>query len=370
MPRVSRTVLEIRNLHPAKAEVLLSDRRFWTEASFDAFVDRCESILFRAPQDGLTLARLAPEFAKKLGCAPGKQAEALSILGNAYRACGLLEESLQTFEKITWSRCSAHATAFCEVRLALLYIDLGRFSASLEKLNQSIAVFESNGDEKQFSIALVIRGILRIEGDGDLRLAILDLARSLAKINARLRPRLFYTAIHNLSVAILMAATDIGDLSTIMSLIEMARRELRRRRIPRKSIPHAKLRWVRALVMKRVGAIRRAEHFLEKAREDFITLGAMTEVAKISLDLGDIYFREKRWADLARISVDTVHLDRSLYDHEILSALLLWRQGILEESLDEKTISFAYEKIYGIKQMPASEEAKAPEDQGFDPIGF
>lgn len=370
MPRVSRLVLRIRSLRLTEANIVLDDPRYWTRTAFEAYLDRCEAVLLEKPTDGLALAELAPPYSRMVSSHSGIQAQALAVLGNAFRACGRIEDSRETYNEIPWSEISGYEEAFGKARLALLHIDLGQFPEALAMVDEAISIFGAIEDKKELAAALVVRGILRIEELGDLQKAILDLSRALVEMNAKLHSRLYCVAIHNLSVAVLFSTQDLDKLSDVTRLLNIARKELRRKRIPKCSVPHAKLRWVSALLMASVGAVRQAERQLVGAREDLVDLRAMTEVAKISLDLGGIYFQEKRWDELAEISVDVIHLDRNFYDSEIFAALLFWRQGILEESLDEKAISFVYEKVYGIKRTPIIKEDQVLEEENFEPIGF
>ncbi|MCP4749332.1 MAG: hypothetical protein GY866_00420, partial [Proteobacteria bacterium] len=196
----------------------------------------------------------------------------------------------------------------------------------MELANQAVSLFEINHRIQDLCPAMVVRGIVnlnrsRMGNAPAIRKAAEDFRKALSMCNGKKSPRVHYAAAHNLGLTILEGNLPWDDLKETIGSVKQARENLRKRKIKRRSVPDAKLRWILGLARSRSGWNPQAERLLTTARNDLITLGAMSEVALVSLDLGELYLAEDRWDDLARISADVVHMDRGSYSHEIFAAL-------------------------------------------------
>ena len=157
------------------AERVLECRRFWKRFLLEAFLDRCDDLASDQPQEGLKLARSAPEYARLTKLAEGTldddgpEIRAWMVLGSAYRAIGSYIEAEAAYDSASTLRGSADDVACLDFRMAILRTEQGRFADAYELANVAVGHFEARlksdrrasfreSDHCSLATALVIRG--------------------------------------------------------------------------------------------------------------------------------------------------------------------------------------------------------------------
>lgn len=323
-----------------------------SEDTFLGFLRRCEDTLLESPQDGL---RMLAGPASLVDLPRSLEARALASYANAHRANGKLEDAERLFAQAL-RKASGVSRGCVLLRFAILQIDRKQLGLALEAANEAVLLLDGvNGEEVDYFAAVVTRGLvfLYLSRDGDLSAgekAASDFKHVLNDCDHSISPRVHYAAVHNLGLALLEGAASSSV--EIFRTVEKARKMLRQRRVRKRSVPDAKLRWVQALATIRfTGCGPYVERLLRSARSDLLALNAMVEFARISLDLGGLLLEDGRWGDLAAISAEVVHANRSQYSAEILAALLLWRHGILRRTVDRATRNLLYKTVVGVGQL-------------------
>lgn len=365
MGRISETAeaLKVMDL-PARLGEVLRDPRFWTEACLRTYLDLCDAAIFEDPGKGLKMARVAPRLVARLSKASRiskliLEIRSLAVHASACRATGQLQDAerlyLQAFEIGKQTGVPLYEIANLYRRQAVLRVEQQRLDEALECASKAVRVLravegkEARVAEGALGAALLTRGVVCFRGSRiglfQLADAVRDFSEALTQCHPGKSPRVFFSATHNLSVTILEGANRPQDLQLALRCIEQSQKLLRRYRVRRKSIADAKLRWLKGLILMRFGSTQRAEQLLVGARHDLIELDAILEVALISLDLGELYLLEGRWGTLRMIAEEVLNLRVEAYDHEILSALLLWKHAIKRQNLTTEMISFARQRI-------------------------
>ncbi len=330
---------------------LLVEEKYWTEEIFFRFTERCNEVTFENPRHGLEVSRHAPELARKVAPRATQPAlihmTALAVLGSGYRAVGNCRESEKSYAAaLVYAReLSELETAELKLRIAYLRREQRRFKAAFELINEAIRTYRRDGDLTRphfLGCCYLARGLIHWE-DGSAGHAILDLSRALNHIDIEFDSKVYYSAMHNLAVA-LADCPDPRALGEVEKLLKQAQR-----RIPYRGrhLSKFKIKWLKGLIHLRFGLTRQGERLLQAARKGFIELGAAHEVAVVSLDLALLHLDEGRepW-EIEAFAVETYRLCRDLSaDEEALAALAIWRHAAAQGELTSEVVQAARKTI-------------------------
>lgn len=336
---------------PANADVILEDPSYWSEAFCLVYFDACDAALFENPERGLPLAEIAPLLARRVDPKNGPGGEkrcselavhALAILGGAYRALGRFPEAEASYaEALHLAETAAIASreqANLYRRLALLRLDQGRLDEGLDLARRAVAIYRNGtapGDRQNLAWALLIEGGAHFDRKQCVQ-AVRLFAEALRYADARRGPRVYYSALHNLSFALAQGASHPSDLAAALNYLRRARRRLRG---GRSSLQRLKHRWAEAVILMKLGSTRRAEYALQTVRDGLIELRTPYEVAMVSLDLSSLYLDEGRYGELRELAAHTLALFQSLaVDREASAALALWQEATKAESLTDTVL--------------------------------
>jgi tetratricopeptide (TPR) repeat protein len=178
-------------------------------------------------------------------------------------------------------------------------------------------------DRHPIGLALIARAHAYYAA-GATAAAIVDTSTAIAVLNPKKQPHHLFTAFHNLAVYLFEHKDSTPEqLEEAFRHLAIAHRGFRH--YSRPHIAKCKLKWLQALIQIRLGAIHRAEENFRTARTGFIKLNAISEVAHISLDLGELLLREGNGKEARQLAFEAFKLGQAHGLHPgALAALKLW----------------------------------------------
>ena len=341
-----RLLSELEPHLPDNAERVLSSRSYWDPGFCDLFIEYTEELVFRDPQVGLGVARVAMRLTRTLP--EGKTAmsrsmdlarmvKAHAVVGSAYRAAGHPDVAERQFRAglLFCRKPSTPRSAKADLywRFAVLRAYQKRYDEALKLAADSLEIYKAGGDPQGEGTALAIRGLVYAYARRFSR-AVSTLSEVLG--NYKLPPRTEYSATHSLSYALSQA--DRPDLDAALNHLHRARQLLG----PRRSVQKSKIYWIEGMIFFRRGSafVLRGEQRLKRALAGFSKFQVPYETALVSLDLSGLYRFQKRWLELEELAAETYRRFRDLReDGESLAALKLWLEAVQSRSLSEELIS-------------------------------
>lgn len=329
MGKYSRALLREALTHP---KILLERTKFrrWDVAQelFEEIGERTAS----TPEDALALAEIAPKFVQSIAASRSETGEhelhlAHLLLASAYRAVGRYSDANVAFEAAKSIDVPEAARSEYYRRRSYLLIHQGRADAALEHAQRAVEILRTQGDlfvRHPLGLALETRGYVHYyrEEKGS---AGEDFSAALALIDHRTCARAYYGAIHNLATLLIESAEPSEVDKTLRHLQAAYSRFVGNAKV---HIAKYKLRWLQALALKRFGADRRAEVYLQFAREGLIKIGAFADAAVVSMDLGLLYFEQARAAELLQLSRETLaRLRTDDLPTQARAAVRLWQKA-------------------------------------------
>ena len=337
---------------PEEAWKALQHPRYWDPRFLTLYLNRCDELVFHDPHVGLKTARIAPGLALLVpeGTHPHDRQEhrerlvrAYATLGGAYRAVGqpqTAEEPYRCALKLA-GPISPAARADLYQRLATLRTCQKRYDEAIRLGHEAGTIFRSSGNFGQLACALASQAFAYVEAHRFSE-ALPVASEGLCYSNPKTNERVHYSLTHNFAYAA-AHSNDLDQFGAARSKVREARRLLRHHR---RSVPKFKLYWVEGLLLQKLFATKRAEQLFRKARRGFLELEAPYEIALASLDLSGLLHNEGRWAELRTIAAETFERFRELReDTEALAALGLWREAVVNETLDRKLLGSVRETI-------------------------
>lgn len=327
------------------APVLLERKKYWKRTVFELFLDRCDSHTFTQPSFGLSLAELAPEFAKCVARHDRSIAEstlllrAYAVLGSAFRAVSRLEEADAAYQMAGEQETPPLERAELLRRLAYLRMEQRHLGDALACIDEAIFLHRTEGDLRDchfLGCCLLARGHIHFE-IGARGQALVDISACLNYIDMKRDARRYYAAIHNLAVALVESGSP-KELAVTLDQLKSAYRRLIGKK--GKNLAKYKLRWLQGLIQVKFGAERQAEQYFHAARDGFLQLEAPYEAAMVSLDLAVRYLYDRRFFELEGLLAETYAVFRALaIDRESLAALTLIQTALTEERLTLELIA-------------------------------
>lgn len=231
-------------------------------------------------------------------------ASALSVraaiyVGNALRAQGDLQaadarfafaRSLITHNGVTDSLICAEVDWF----EGTLRKDQRRFTEAEQLLLRSIMLYRLAGDQRTAVFPSVTLGILYY-GRRDYRQALDTLQGALPHIQPETEPRLFCSVHHNITLTL----CGLGDYHAAAEALETSRGLYQ-------ACPdahtQARLTWIEGKIALGFGHLAKAEEAFLAVRRGFIEEANSYDTAMVSLDLGLVYAKQGRVAELKQLA--------------------------------------------------------------------
>lgn len=311
------TLIDSENAYALLAELALPEEeyrllhapRYWHEAVCLELFERCDELVFIEPKRAPDLAVCAVKLASRVpaehchgGRAQALRGKAYYVYGTALRGIDELEaaENAYTLSALFLKQEGlALERAELTLRLAILRTAQRRFEVAVELASKAIQSFRILGDDlHMLGRALLFRGFIygqALEGD----LALQDLSAALSHLDPERSAQLHYSAIHNLSAALMKTAHNPAVLKEASGYLDQARTLAH---YQPDSLPLIKLRWIEGAIQRKLGNFRQAEILLTEAREGLERHNARLELVMLDFDIAELYHEQNRGADLQALT--------------------------------------------------------------------
>jgi tetratricopeptide (TPR) repeat protein len=276
----------------------------------ELLIERARDLRHRDTTAYLQRAREIVEVAELMVAAEHRslRARAWAELGNALRITGNLTRAFEALWRAeTLDRADGHDRRFTAELLSLqgsLLLDQRNFREARARLRKSSRLYTSCGDERGRGRVLVQLGIVSL-CEGQPAAAIPPLLQALEISEATRDRALKLTA----GQSLIRAAAENGDADTAAFWIAEAR-PLFAAAAPR--LDQLKFEWLAARVDAQRGLLATAARELSLLRQQYLDEDLPYHVALVSLDLAEVFGRQKRRARLGELVRETVELFRSL----------------------------------------------------------
>ena len=360
----------IRELElPDQADQVVQRPKYWTPAFCRLYFEKCDELSFGDPRDGLQAAEVCPELVdlvakfsrdpEPLACL---QVRALAVLGSAYRAVGDLEQAEDCYQEalrfIQREPVPATETANLFFRIAVLRSFQDRLQDAFDLADRSVAIYrESDGEARARHLgeALTIRGFVN-NLKGSSAAAMQDWSEALACTDPRRRPRVYYSATHNLACGLAKRATCSSDLAKIELYLQRARKLLSKR--PR-SLQKLRLIYLQGMIFMRFGSTRRGEAAFHAARRGFLEIGSPFDMALVSLDMARYLHQNRQYAEMKALAIETRQIFSSqCTDQKANQALNVWKEAILASPVSTEAFAVAWNRLQRRSAAGATRELR------------
>lgn len=318
--------------------VMVTDKPdFRTWAFCELLLDACREWGFQDPARALQTARLSVEAADRLDretygemLVNDLRARSWATLGNAERILTDFRAAEMSFAKAAQLLKSGTGDPIEKARLLLFEASLlghqQRFREAFRLLARVVRIGSRCGDRHLCGKALITHGFLAgmaQEPEQALRL----LRQGLSLIDPDVEPRLLVAARHNL----ILGLVDSGRPQEALDLLEESR-PLYERLGDRMNL--IRLTWLEGKVALSLDRLGRAEELLLAARDLLVEQGLAYDAALLSLDLAQVYARQGRGTEMARLAAEILPIFKSLeIRREAVSALLVFQKAAAMETV-------------------------------------
>jgi tetratricopeptide (TPR) repeat protein len=197
----------------------------------------------------------------------------------------------------------------------------GRFEESLDLLSEALAVSRS----EEASARILLKKAFTLEQMGDWQRAIraLEAARPLVEKQGDLRNRCVLE--FNLCVC-LIAASRYAEGQALLPKVRALAVELGNR------LDLLRCRWLQGRIAAGQGRLEEAVIDLEAVAGELIALAIAFDAGRVCLDLAELYLRQRRTAEVKRLSSRIVAVFRAQQVHsEVLAAVILFQKAAEQE---------------------------------------
>ncbi len=234
--------------------------------------------------------------------APRLRAEALAVLGNAYRLLGELraaEESFLSAALLLAAPGVATPGLLAEVHglRASLRLAQRRLPEAREEIRSALALATDLGDLHQLG-KLILKEAKILEEEGDLAAAGSRLVEAAETIDSRTEPELYRIARFNLLGVLLRQGCyeeAAGLLETVVPLFAAE---------PAESTHRLRLRWSEGLIARSRHRLDEAEEALLAVENEFIRRQMGYDAALVAIDLGIVYLETGAVKPLRRLAAE------------------------------------------------------------------
>ena len=340
---------------PEQAPKVLNHHCYRTPELCELFCQACDRWLLQDPDAGLAMAMVAAQLVQTLPESTRKRqlrVQALSILGSAQRAVGELEEAETAFQRAFDSHRLEAVDSAGEADLlrrhAALLVDQDELEGAALAAQRSVELLTpaAPGGEADHRLgaALVQRGIVALRRER-LDTAIDDFGLALGSLDPKRDERVYDDAIRHLALS-LRSTPDLGQINRALGYLSTARAALQGRR---GSLARNRLLWAESALQIRLGATRRAEKGLLRARAGFVRLGSVSNLVLVSLELAILYRGQGQLEELRHLARETLDECRRLgAGRKALGLLRSWQRAVREDraTIDAlETISRELERL-------------------------
>ena len=322
--------------------VIRNSTRHHTVAMCEIALERCREMGLEDPKSADLVAAVLLEIAG--GLTPDTcgdpmlqdlQARAWAYRGNFRRILSDLRSADAAFRRAESHLACGTGDQLELARLLDLKSSLrsaqNRFDEAHELIRRCVALYVA-AEERHLAGRAMISQSKVFADSGDNARALQSVQQALQMIDAEREPRLYLIGQFNEMIARL----DLGRHQEAMAALP---------RVRRLSIEYGtrfdllRLRWIEGNLLEGLGHDARAEAAYLEVRRGFIELEDAYDAALVSLELGALYTRQNRTADLKRLVAEMLPIFESRDLHQqALAALSLFRQAVERETLSVRMI--------------------------------
>jgi tetratricopeptide (TPR) repeat protein len=273
-------------------------------------------------------------------------------LGNAYRTSDALAAAEHAMRRALELRRLGTGDPLLLARIAELFASLRIaqrcFGEALRMLDIAYSLYMAQGDSRSAGRAAVKEGIAAGHS-GDAEEAAAILAGALPLLDRRRDGRLAFTALHNL----LWFQVESGAFREARLLLFDVQSLYLRYAAP---IDRIKLRWLEGRIAAGLGDLDRAERAFVHARQGLAEAGLAFHAAIAALDLGEIWLRQGRTAEVRGLVEELVAAFRAVgVEREALAALLMLRDALRRDAADLESLRFVASCLKRLDRDPGRE---------------
>lgn len=320
--------------HPQERRLLLvrNSRRFCSWALCELIIEQAFKTGFDDLAAAADLGHLSIAMIDLLDAEPSRvelhqdlKCRAHSTLGNVLRISGSLAEANEQFAVA--EECLTKGTGdqlerarYLELK-SYLASENRKFSLAFDLLDETIRIYRAQDDHHRLGRALIIKGH-HLGEKGDVAGAVATLRQGIRYIDVSREPRLELVAKHNL----VKHLYQVGRYHQAQALLPETR-ELHR--ALGSEIDGVRFRWLEGTILRDSGDLEGAEAVLEEVKQYFVDREIAHDSALVSLDIGAIYFRQRRTAELKQLAGQMLTIFHSLrINREAIAALVLFQKAV------------------------------------------
>jgi tetratricopeptide (TPR) repeat protein len=311
--------------------MVTEEPRFRSWSFCQLLLEACTDLGFRDPNRALQTARLGVEVADRLDRkryggdrVDDLRARAWATLGGAERIGSDFRAAEKSFAKAERLIRTGTGDPLEKAHLLLLEASLRshqqRFPEAFRMLRRVVRIARRCGDDHLCGKALILQGFLaNMAQEPELSLRLLE--ESLPLIDAAAEPRLVLAARHNLIAGL----TETGRPQEALTLLEASRR-LYQQVGDRLSL--IRMTWLEGRIRLVLDDLESAEALLTDVRCRMIELGQAYDAALVSLDLAQVYARQRRGTEMRQLASEMLPIFQSReIRREALSAVLVFQKA-------------------------------------------
>ena len=314
-------------LQDEQARRVTTDSRFASPQFVEKLAEMSHGARYEDPARMLHLADLALRAAEACtvgtaGSAPGLadvRARGWSQYANALRVSGRLHEAEEAMVR---------AEQFCKEgtgdrplkaalleRMVSLRIYQRRFDDAIALTDKARRIYRGLGESRSVASAMVQKALAQLLS-GAPESAARTFNRAIPLLDNEGDPDLLLAACHNR----IRAYVEMGKPKKALSLYYEARLLYQHSRDPLIAL---RTGWQEGQLLRDLGCLEAAEVVLLRTRQGFLESGLLHEMARVSLDLADIYSRLGETEKLRKLVLETLPIFKSLgIDREVWAFLL------------------------------------------------
>jgi len=303
----------------------------------------CELLLSRPietlsePQEGHDLAEVAVALADGLdpvvyggALLEDMKARAWAYLGNSRRLLSDFRGAELAFQTAESHLAQGTGERLERARLLDLKASLrtiqGRYDEAIALLNRAIAIYQRAQQRHLLGRVLLNKGHVCIWKD-EFETAIALLRQGLSLVEPEREPKLVATAYHNLAYVL----NEMGLPREALALVTRARLlylEMGDR------LYLIRLQYTEGKIALNLGRLEQAEGMLREVRKSFLEKGMAYDAALASMDLAQVYARQRRLAEIRAVSEELVPIFQARdLQREAIAALILFQQAAEAETV-------------------------------------
>lgn len=335
--RAEEIVRELEHQEVERQQALIDDLRLTSPTLFNLLCIKSRDLAQKDPSKGLQIAELALKSLETLSrtihdrtLLSDLRAQGWACLAQAQVASSELEDAergLAEAERYSQLAGNPHRTVG-DIALAKgsLRREQQRWTEARELLEMARSHYEACGRRDLANRALYAQATVVYE-EGNPSAAIPLLKEALQATNGDAKGSVRLSLLLNL----LTAYTEADQNTEAAEIVPQARQMAL---AYGSSYHRIRLRWLEGIISRELGRFGEAETALLESREAFSEIHDAVDAALVCLDLAELYSKQGRLADLARLSASMAPLFNGLQNHaEALGSLKLFHRAAEEQSV-------------------------------------